>query len=260
MSLLRRIVPLVIAAAALAGPARAQGLYWETDNTGGPGGPQTARFWALPKMMKIAGSDGHTVIVRSDQDKLISVDEKKKTYWEMSFTQLEQMSKQMHAQMESAMAQMKDKMKDMPPEQRAMVEKMMGQMQQGKEQPDKAPNVDVKATGKTKEIAGYTSEEFVATENGKPILTAWTTEEVTAFKPMRGDFIALQKRLNETNRAFRSGLAEAYTKIEGFPMETEMGGVKSVVTKVESRPLQASEFEPPPGFKQEAPPAPPQKP
>jgi hypothetical protein len=255
MSILRRTVPVVVVAAlAWAGSANAQGLYWETSNTGGQNGPQKAQFWAMPKMMKISAEDGNTVILRSDQDKLISINTKEKSYWEMPFAQLEEMSKQMQTQMEGARKQMQAQMKDMPPEQRAMVEKMMGNMKGGGE--EKAPAVDVKATAETKKIEGFACSKYEATEDGKTILVAWTTKDIPAFTPMRADFIALQKRLNATNRAFHSGLSEAYTKIDGFPMETEVGTMKSVVTKVEPRAIAASEFEPPTGYKKEAPPMP----
>lgn len=252
---LRRIATFLVVAVAWAAPVWGQGLYWETNNTGGPGGSQTARFWAVAKKMKIAGDDGHVVIVRTDQEKLISIDEKKKTYWEMPFSQLEAMSKDMQAQMDTALAQMKDKLKDMPPEQRAMVEKMMGKMKGG--EPGKgAPQVEVKKTGETKTVIGYSCAKYVATEDGKPLLTAWTTTAVKEFAPLRADFVALQRRLNETNRAFRSGMAEAYAKIDGFPMETQMGDVTSTVTKLEPRDIPAGEFGPPAGFTKEAPPMP----
>jgi GLPGLI family protein len=258
MSILRKPLPFLIAIAALvcAGTASAQGLYWETDNTGGKGGPQKAQFWAMPKMMKIAADDGNVVILRSDQDKLISIDNKAKSYWEMPFAELEAMSKQMQTQMEGARAEMQAKMKDLPPEQRAMVEKMMGKMQGGAE---KEPNVDVKATAESKKIEGFACTKYVATEDGKTILTAWTTNDIPAFAPMRADFVALQRRLNATNRTFRSGLSQAYEKIDGFPMETQTDTLKSVVTKVEPKAIAASEFEPPAGYKKEAPPMP-QKP
>jgi hypothetical protein len=251
---LRRIAAVLLVTVAWSAPAWAQGLYWETSNTGGSGGAQTARFWAVQKKMKIAGDDGHVVIVRTDKDEIISVDENKKTYWEMPFTQLEAMSKDMQSQMETALAQMKDKLKDMPPEQRAMVEKMMGKMKGA--EGGKEPQVEVKKAAETKSIIGYSCNKYVATEDGKPLLTAWTTMGVKEFAPLRADFVALQKRLNETNRAFRSGMAEAYAKIDGFPMETQMGELTSTVTKVEARAIPASDFDPPAGFTKEAPPMP----
>lgn len=255
MSILRRSFVLTAALVACATVASAQGLYWETTNTGGgQGAPQKAQFWAMPKMMKISAEDGNTVILRSDQDKLISIDNKKKTYWEMPFAQLEEMSKQMQGQMDAAREQMKAKMKDLPPDQRAMVEKMMGKMQGNGE--EKAATVDVKALPETRKIGGYDCSKYEATEDGKTILTAWTTKDIPAFAPMRADFVALQKRLNATNRAFHSGLSEAYTKIDGFPMETEVGSMKSVVTKVEPKNLAASEFQPPADYKKEPPPMP----
>lgn len=252
---LRRIAAFLVLIIAPTAPAWAQGLYWETHTSGGAGAAQNARFWAVAKKMKIAGDDGHVVIVRSDQDKIISIDEKKKTYWEMPFAQLEALSKDMNVQMQAALAQMKDKLKDMPPEQRAMVEKMMGKMKGGESESD-APKVEVKKTAETKTIIGYACVKYDASEDGKPLLTAWTTDGVKDFAPLRADFVALQKRFNETNRAFRSGMAEAYAKIEGFPMETQMGDLTSTVTKVESHAIPAGEFDPPAGYTKEAAPMP----
>lgn len=55
----------------------------------------------------------------------------------------------------------------------------------------------------------------------------------------------------EANRGPGAAIASAYAKIDGFPMETVMGDVKTVVTKVESRNTPTTEFEVPAGYKEE---------
>jgi hypothetical protein len=48
-----------------------------------------------------------------------------------------------------------------------------------------------------------------------------------------------------------SGLGDAYQKMDGFPMETDvdmMGKMTTVVTKVEKRSTPASEFSVPAGY------------
>ncbi|HET6272967.1 MAG TPA: DUF4412 domain-containing protein, partial [Bacteroidota bacterium] len=46
------------------------------------------------------------------------------------------------------------------------------------------------------------------------------------------------------------GLAEGMKKVDGFPIQTEMGqGITTLVTKVEKRSTPASEFTVPAGYK-----------
>jgi len=110
----------------------------------------------------------------------------------------------------------------------------------------------VQNTGETQTLAGHTCTKYVATQDGKTVLVAWTAKDVKGFGALRGDWLEYQKRLASTNGAFGSALADAYAKIEGFPMETEMGNLKVAVTTVEARTTPASEFEVPAGYKKES--------
>ena len=243
---LRAVVVLTVMASANC--AAAQGLYWESTTTGMGGQPHNAQFYAVPKMMKIVQSDGHAVILRGDQDKFISVDSKKKTYHEMNLAELESAAKAAQSQMEAARAQMQQRMKDLPPEQRAMMEKMMPNLPGAGAQ---AAPVAVKNTGETKLISGYTCAKYVATEGDKTVLVAWTTKDVPGFAGLRDDWVKFQKRMASMNRLSGSATADAYAQIEGFPMETDVGQMKTVVRKVEARATPASAFEVPAGYKQE---------
>lgn len=252
MPTLRSLATIALTLLLWTGSSLAQGLYWETETTSADS-KETSKgeVYAMPKMMKISQGEGHAVILRSDQDKMISLDEGRKTYWEASVGDLEKASKSMQTQMEAAMKQMEKQMKDMPPEQRAQVEKMIANMPGSKDA--KKPKIEVKATSEKKKIGGYECTKYVAFEDGKEALVAWTTPDVKDFNAIRDDWMAFQKRLTETSKAFGSSATEAYTQIPGFPMETEMQGVKTVVTKVEPRKLAASDFQVPAGYTKETP-------
>ena len=246
-----RIVVTVGCCLGWAGVAAGQGLYWESTMTGIGKNGRASQNYAMPKMMKIVGSDGQVVILRGDQAKVITVDTKKQTYRETTFSEMEAAGKSMQAQMDTARGEMEKRMKDMPPEQRAMMEKMMPKMAGAAAA--KPAALVVKKTGETKTIADYKCTKYVATEGDKTALVTWTTRDVKAFAGLRDDLLAFQKRMASAQRPGGGGIPEAYAKIEGFPMETEMGGIKTVVTKVEPRTTAASEFEVPAGYQKENP-------
>src|SRR5437868_10554252 len=99
-----RTILLLISTIAIGGvhAAGAQGLYWESITTGIGTQPRTAQFYAIPKMMKIVQNDGHTVIVRSDEEKMITIDTTKQTYQEMRIAQLEEAAHAAQGQMDAA--------------------------------------------------------------------------------------------------------------------------------------------------------------
>jgi hypothetical protein len=245
------IATLAFLLAAAPAPALAQGLYWETETIGAGEGRQIGHVKAMPKMMRIGQGNGQSIVLRSDGDKMIGIDEERKVYWEATLAQLEAASKSMREELEAAVKQMEKQMNDLPPAQRAQVEKVIEGLAESKS--DKSPEITVKATGRTRTIGGYECTEYIASEDGKPVLTAWSTESVSGFDAIRDDWMGFQKRMVETSKAFGSPVTEAYTKIPGFPMETDMEGVKTVVTKVEARDIPAADFAPPAGYTKETP-------
>jgi len=242
---IRNTVGLTAATALLASAAAAQGLYWETTTTGIGTQPRSAKIYAVPKMMKIVQADGHAVIVRSDEDKLITVDTAKQAYHEMNIAGLEGAGRPTQQQLDAAHAQMEERMKNLPPEQRAMMEKMMPNLGAGKAVP-----VTVSRTDETKTISGYACTKYVAKQGDKTVLVAWTTRDVKGFEGLRDDWLKFQKRMSALSPVGRDAV-EAYANIEGFPMATEMGSIKTEVTKVEPRAIPASEFQVPAGYKLE---------
>jgi hypothetical protein len=239
--------------------ALGQGLYWESQTTGIGSTARTTQTYAMPKKMKILNSDGRGMISLAGQEKIITFDTKTKTYREVTFAQMEAAGKAMQAQMQASRAQMEKRMKDMPPEQRSKMEQMLSRYPGA----DSGKPLVVKNTGETKTIEGHLCTKYVVTDDGKTVLTTWTTKDLKGFDELREDWLAYQKRLEKVGRTFGSAVAEAYAKIEGFPMESEIGEIKIAVTKVEPRSISASEFEVPAGYKKESvnlPKPPPHKP
>jgi len=256
----RQLVAACIACAAWGGSARAQGLYWESRSSGTGPDERVVRTYAMPKMIKIVAADGRVLILRADQEKVIDIDPHRQAYKELTFAEIDAASKEAQQQMEAARALIAKDIEKMPPEQRAMVEKLIPAAR------PPAPAVSLTKTGETKTIAGYTCTKYVASEAGKPALTVWVTHDVKAFDGLRQDWVTYEKRMVGmtslfSGRAASGGAASDSAasgraaspaeQIDGFPMEIDDGNEKSVVTKVEARTIPASEFEAPAGYTKE---------
>jgi hypothetical protein len=226
----------------------AQGLYYESVTKGGMLGDKEipSSTYLMPKMFKhVSQPEGNAIIIRMDQQKLYNVNPKEKTYSEMTFAEMEQAMKQMSAKMDSRMAELEESMKNMPPEQRKMMEGMMGS-KMGKQ----AAEIQLVRTDEKKKVSGFNCMKYVAKEGEKDLMTLWATKDVRGFESLRKDYEALTKRMMSMNPGFMKGMVEAMLKVDGFPMETDWGGMTVLVTKVEQRVTGASEFLVPAGYKQ----------
>ena len=225
----------------LAASAAGQGLYWESSTSGGPLKDQTnvSQTYAMPKMFMIV-SQAKVMILRMDQEKIYDVDPAKQTYSEMTFADMEAYAKKAG----DKMAAFREKIKNMPPEQKKQMEALGAMMGGGADSP-----VDIKATGEKKTISGFSCAQYVMSRGGKEIMTMWVTKDVTGFDNLRKDWLEFGKRMATLTNM--SGLGDAYQKMDGFPMETDvdmMGKMTTVVTKVEKRSTPASEFSVPAGY------------
>lgn len=234
-------IVLLLLAVSAAG-ALAQGLYWESTVSGEKmEGTDVVKSWYMPKMMKIqTGSNGDFSILRLDQEKLIMVKPEEKTYSVMTFAEMEQGMKQANAQLEKAMEQMKD----MPAEQREMMEKMLGKSVGKKE-----GKAVAKKLGDTKKVGGFACTRYKILRGTEEIAELWITKEIRGFDAMRNDLKAFSKRMTAMNPVMGGDLANAMESLDGFPMESGMMGIKTVVTKIEPKATSLSEFEVPSGYK-----------
>lgn len=253
LHLLRRLcgVGLIVA---LAVPVMAQGLYWEslTTRSGDKDKGKVSQFYYMPGKYK-ATMDGnqHGAIIRLDKEVVMMMDNKEKSYWQMTFAEMESMMKGVGSKMDAAMAEMDEKLKDMPEEQRKMVEKMMGGRMGSKD-----ARIDVEKTGESKTISGYKCTKFVLKKGDEEMATVWATRDVPDFAVMKKDMEEFGKRMAAMMPKGMEGAVEkSLSTLEGFPIQTERkGGTVMTVTKIEKKPTPASEFEAPSGYKKEKPP------
>jgi hypothetical protein len=221
-----------------------QGLYWET-HRGRQDTAEVSRFYLLPKMFKeVSGDGGRVTIVRLDKDIKYEINPREKTYTQTTFAEMEESLKKGQTKLAEELSKMKDKLGKMPPEARKMLEEQMGALM-GKSSP--VTKVEVVNTGEHATISGYSATKTVFRRDGKDMITFWTTKDIKEFTAFRDEFTRLIQR-NMAMNPFAREFADAFGKLDGFPVQTETGSSKETVTRVEKRPLSASEFDVPVGY------------
>ena len=235
-------------------PAYGQGVYWETVMTGGPGPmgkkERVSTMSHIPGRIKSVDADGKVMIVLIEKKMLYQLDPAKKTYSEMTFDELEGAMKEVAGAMDEKMAAMQKELESMPDDQRVMMEKMMkGKMPGRADAVQTEGKMEAKKTGKKETVHGRACSEVVVTNGGKDYMTAWVTNDVKEFDGMKDDVAEFRKLMAALNPMIPKGLTEAMKSMEGFPMRTEMkNGMKQEVRTIESRPIDAKEFEIPDGY------------
>jgi GLPGLI family protein len=238
--------------------AFAQGLHWQQQQTGG-GQTEIHNFYAVPRKFKsVSANDNRVTIMRLDREVMWMLDTKKKTYQEMTFAQMEQMASAVGGRMQSspqadeARARMEKEMADMPEEQRKMVEKMMGGKIPG--MGDSAP-IEVDKTNESRTISGYNCKKYVMRRGDETISTLWVTKDIREFAPYAEDWKEFSRRLGSLQQMAK-GMGEAFAKIDGFTVQSNMKimgiEVTSTLTRLERASPAASEFDIPSGYKKEA--------
>jgi len=177
-----------------------------------------------PKRMRVYVSKGKvrvedlsaskTVIVRLDKGVIWGMDEKDKTYTEVS---LKEFSEQWRAQRE-----------------RAGVD-------------EKGGKVETERGKDNRIVAGYECAHYIIREAGRPVLEVWCTEELDV--PEKKDLFDYSERLGEFSR----NVLSAARKLKGFPMRmkaTKYVGASRVevfreLLLLEQEPVDPAKFEVP---------------
>ena len=166
--------------------------------------------------VRASGHEGSAVIIKGGR--FYFLDDKKKTYQEMDKAQIQAAGQQVNAMM----SQMQEKMKNMSPEQRAMMEKMMGGAMPGAAS-GKAASYDAVDTGKGATVEGRKCRVWQILRNKKPI------EElcVAPFSSLPGKE-NFQQTFEELAKAFEgfagvagpdaAAEAKAREKVKGYPV------------------------------------------
>jgi hypothetical protein len=221
---------------------------------------QTMQVQSGNLRMSELGKNDNTSFVMAGKTMYI-IDDEKKSYHVLD----EAAMKRMGDRMAQAREQMQAQMASMPPEQRAMMEKMMGRAA-APSAPPPVTRSDYRRTTRSESAAGVSCKVWEGYENGKK------TEEICVAPvgsiPGGGEFIAALKQMAINMDAFTKSLGgnarhrmeNAWSQLDsigGLPIisrDFDGGKVTSTMTmkSIKSASLPAATFSPPAGYKMEA--------
>ena len=196
--------------------------------------------------MRIESDDGEIIIIRPDLELSWQINKTEGTYTEIKFAEIKSGMDMVKNMMESE--EMQNALKDMPPEQREMMEKMMGKSKKHK---SKGLSMDIKVvhTGKTEKVNGEKCEIVKVMSGDKTMMTFWMAKNFDMGRDIYKQYEAMGIFSKASNKEF--------AKLKGFPMKTvtNMGfggmstNVTSTVTKIKKTRVSDKKFELPKGFK-----------
>lgn len=223
-----------------------------------PNGSSTTSTIAIDagkaRMESSMGGQEMVMIYRSDKDLFWIIDTAGKNYREMTRADMTAMA----AQVEKAMQQMKEQLANLPPEQRAMMEKMMAGKLPAVGQTKAQSQTGYEKVGPGGKVGGWNTEKFIATTDGKKTSELWVAPKSEVTVP-ESDLKTMEKMMDFFREISSRFGAEAMPAIGP---ESELGGVPVkvvsfrngneigtyLVTSVEQKNLPASDFEVPEGF------------
>jgi hypothetical protein len=210
--------------------------------TEGAGGAGTSTQYYSKERMRTKGGQQDTVFEYASGT-ITNIDHSKKEYSQITLAEIEEAMAAMNAQMEQARAQMEA----MPAAMRERMQKMMGGV---------AGEVSV-AKGGSREVAGYSTQEYVVTMGEGTKMTFWNTTDLAMPVPA----VELRKlaaftgpmAMMANNPMFKGfgQLAEKMKELEGVTLadSTSMRMMGRSVdtsreaTEVRTGPIPASDFD-----------------
>ncbi len=217
--------------------------------------------------MEVATQDGTEsggMIYRGDTGEMIALDHGEKSYYVFDEASMQQMGERLS----DAMKQMEEALASMPPEQRAMAEKMMKQhMPQAMQQPERTP-ATLHETGREDTISGYDCDYYEVRRDDRKIremcVTPW--DEIPGGRDIAGgmldmaDFFerlaaTLSKETGIVGMGDQQEIFAHLKELDGYPVLTrefdEAGAVtsESVLTSATTANVDPETFAPPPGYR-----------
>jgi hypothetical protein len=198
------------------------------------GGSATGTDYLSKNAMRMNSSDGNDTIIRFNSEKFITIDNKNKTYSEMTFKQLQEMLDKVSA----AMGNMQEM---------EAVKKMMGMTMS---------SITVTKAGPGETIAGYPTDKYFV--KGPIEMEIWAAP---SLKIPAAYYDALKLQMPSNPLFDMKKLYDEMKTIDGIPLKTiftikmmnmEMKSTK-VVTSIEKGAVPGSVFEIPAGYKRTEP-------
>lgn len=219
------------------------------------GAPQT--MLVQDGKLKTSSGKSNSMIIKGGN--IYIVNDEKKSYREMTKEQMQKMAGQANA----AMSQMQERMKNMSPEQRAMMEKMMGDKIPGG-MPGAKPDVWASQdTGKSETVDGRKCKVWNLTRNGKPFEEVCVVPYATlggkedlekAFREMAEAFAEFTKGMPNADAGVKARL-----DVRGYPVRSrpydasgKLRGTETVLAKWAEEAIPAAAFDVPKGYTKEA--------
>ncbi|MEZ5758389.1 MAG: DUF4412 domain-containing protein [Emcibacteraceae bacterium] len=212
--------------------------------------------------MKMKGMEGNEMIFDGAAQNMTVISHQDKSYMIFDKSTAGSVKSQMDAAMEKALA-------NVPPEQRAMVEKMMKQRMSsmGGQQQMQMPQVktEIKKTGKNDTINGYACDYYEAyrgdQKQGEYCITSWSDLDVgediqTSFKNMAEFMKGFMEELSKMSPVRMDDNPFNYmNEMEGFPVLSRQfsngqATHESMLSSISNQDIDESEFIAPEGYKQ----------
>jgi hypothetical protein len=227
----------LVAASGLIQPAAAQlsslmsqGLTMNETTTAN-GKTTTSTTYFSGNATKRSSADGQDSIIRFDQEKIVTIDHKKKTYSEITFKQLQEMLNKVSAGMPQ------------DPEAMAAIKKMMG----GSSAP-----LTVTKQGPGETVAGYATEKYLVT--GPIEMEIWATPDLQLPAAY---YDAFKMRLPANPVLDLGKMYDAFKQINGMAMKSVVKmkvmsmsiNTTTEVTSVQKGAIPPAAFEVPAGYK-----------
>lgn len=205
------------------------------------------------------------MIYRGDSGEMIALDHADRSYYVLD----EESMQRMGEQLSGAMKQMQEALEAMPPEQRAMAEKMMKQHMPQEMSEPRRPPASLYATGREDTVNGFDCDYYEVRRDERKVrelcVTPWAEIPggrgvAESLLGMAGFFEHMASTISEeTGIAVMGDQQEILGHLEeldGYPVLTrefdEGGGVtsESVLESAVTENLQPSLFEPPSGYRE----------
>ena len=205
------------------------------------------------------------MIYRGDSGDMLALDHAEESYYVLD----EESMQRMGAQLSGAMKQMQEALEAMPPEQRAMAEKMMKQHMPQEMTESKRPPASLHATGVEDTVNGFDCDYYEVRRDERKVrelcVTPWDEipggrDLAESLLGMAGFFERMASTISkETGIAVMGDQQEIFGHLEeldGYPVLTrefdESGDVtsESVLRSAATEDLDPSLFEPPSGYRE----------
>lgn len=203
-----------------------------------------------------------TMIFLGEEKEMIAIDHEREEYYVLDEASMQKMG----AQLDSAMQQMEEQLQGLPPEQRAMMEKMMKDQLPPSMQQSASAKVTVEKTGNSDSINGFDCEYYEVLRDDVKVrelcVTSW--DEIPGGREVADSMLEMAGFFENMAEAFSGGMNlmaaqqemfEHMQELDGYPVLSrefdEAGKLvsESILKAADSEDIDAAAFEPPADYR-----------